>query len=142
MVVGGLLTASFGAAAVPGVAALTRNGRPCRRGSQCLSGLCRGKGGRKTCRPAPNQGICTVESNAGALPPVRTDCALAGSSERCLCWVTTAGRSFCGEAAPEACGCGADNDCANVPGAVCVENRPGAFAGCGIACVLPCRFPQ
>jgi hypothetical protein len=56
--------------------------------------------------------------------------------------VTTTGRSFCGEAAPEACGCGANNDCANVPGAVCVENRPGAFAGCGIACVLPCRFPQ
>ena len=67
--------------------------------------------------------------------------AVAGSSERCLCRVTTAGRSFCGEAALAACGCGANNDCANVPGAVCVENRPGAFAGCGIACALPCRFP-
>jgi hypothetical protein len=55
--------------------------------------------------------------------------------------VTTSGRSFCGEAAPASCGCGANNDCANVAGAVCVENRPGGFAGCGIACVLPCPAP-
>ena len=124
-----------------GAAALLMNGRPCRRGGRCLSGRGAGRLGEKRCRQAPNQGIRTVESHAGGSPPTRTDCQVATSSERCLCWVTTAGRSFRGEAAPEVCGCGANNDCAIVPGAVCVGNRPGGFAGCGIACVLPCRFP-
>ncbi len=122
-------------------AALRANGRPCRRGSQCASGLCAGPKGKKKCRQARNQGICTIASNAGAREPIDTSCQSPTFSGRCLCWVTTSGRSFCGKAAPETCGCGADNKCGNIPGAVCVERFSCGFAGPPTACVLPCPVP-
>ena len=119
-------------------AALRQNGKPCRRGSQCASGLCKGPRGEKTCRQAPSQGICTIADNSGEPGATPIPC---GAGSRCFCWVTTSGRSFCGQAAPETCGCGADNRCGTIPGAVCVQNFSCGPIGAPTACVLPCPSP-
>ena len=134
---GSLLGPALVALGVAPVAALRPNGARCRVDSQCESGLCRRREGEKTCRRARNQGTCTIASNAGAREPVRTECQEPGT-ERCLCWVTTAGRSFCGQFVR----CGCANNCGDIPGAVCVERFACGPVGAPTACVLPCPTPD
>lgn len=68
------------------------NGEPCNPKASpngCCSGKCSRK--RKKCRPAFNQGTCTVEDNF---------CTQSGNYDcgsGCLCRVTIDGRSFCSE---------------------------------------------
>jgi hypothetical protein len=137
VMVGAGLVCGAGMRATPSVhAACLADGQGCRRGSQCCSGLCAAQGGRKKCRPAPNQGVCTIEANA-CVDPARTACG-----PRCSCYVTLDGKSFCGRNAVS-CGCGANNDCARLPGAVCVKQATGCCALAGnTTCVLPCEAPD
>jgi hypothetical protein len=72
--------------------------------NDCCSGKCSRR--RKRCRPAPGQGICTVESEAcGGFD---TFCDEEGIN--CLCRVTTGGYSFCGEGGT-CFACETDTDC-------------------------------
>ena len=48
-------------------------GKDCRRDKECCSGLCTGKAGRKACRRAPSQSICTV----------RNDLCVTGEAQDC-----------------------------------------------------------
>jgi hypothetical protein len=120
-------------------AALRDNGEACKRGRQCKSGLCKGAKDKKKCRKSPNQGICTIASNVCG--GTDTDC---GSN--CACFVTfKQGLAFCGDVTSIECGCGANNDCAHLPGAVCAKDEGGAPC-CGLAgnttCVFPCVNPD
>jgi hypothetical protein len=111
-------------------AACRRNRDGCKRGSQCCSGICRGKLGEKECRRAPHQGSCTIERDA-CIQGVAAECGSPGSS--CYCFLTARGASFCGRGNTVA-------SCAECesqfPGRFCL---PGSGPQCGaFSCVEPC----
>lgn len=76
-----------------GAKACLREGKDCKRGSQCCSGRCQGKKGRKKCRRVPFQSICTrrTDSCTGAVK----DCGVG--AEFCVCNVTTSGAALCSQ---------------------------------------------
>jgi hypothetical protein len=92
------------------------NGVRCTVGTDCCSGWCKRKRGsrKKFCRAAPDQSICTIESNVCATSG--DDCDAAGIAS-CTCYVTSRGFSFCGQTEPFTCfDCRNDADCADRPG--------------------------
>ena len=105
---------------------------PCRRHTQCCSGICTGKPGRKRCR-AHNQGICTSDFDL-CTTGVDHHCSISNPSCRCL--LTTGDAGFCGDLTAGLLAlcqrCSRDADCVPVagPGAACV-----AYGGiCGGLC--------
>ncbi len=118
-------------------------GKPCERGKQCCSGLCKGKKGKKACRRVPSQGICTNRMKICDGSSPHPDCG-AGPLD-CRCNTTLTGRAFCGSSLDTNAGitpCASDLECAQQfgNGAVCVR---GAGVGpCTIDfCQLPCPDP-
>jgi hypothetical protein len=111
-----------------------KNGRACRRGNQCCSGICKGKQGAATCRAAPAQGICTIEKNI----------CLQGDGEitscgtfPCSCHVTAQGASLCGHLIENVNDCAECASCLNCEGTVCVRGGP-FCQNFPFACVKPC----
>jgi hypothetical protein len=137
---------SVDAGAAPQAAAGCRNaGKPCKRGSQCCSGVCAGKKGQKRCKPAPNQGICTIADDDCAVDTF-TPCGVAGDSV-CRCVKTTAGLPFCADPRaflePGGDGCASDAECAELigGGARCIRTEPECFFGLP-TCIRPCPQPD
>jgi hypothetical protein len=117
-------------------------GKPCRRGGECCSGVCRGKSGQKSCRA----------HHAGTCRPGEDHCregftAVCNNGENCYCVVTTGGAPFCGQLDVGACtACRRDADCAaqGFPiGSACIR-MTGEFCplcpalGFTSACIAPC----
>jgi hypothetical protein len=111
-------------------AACRRSREACKRGSQCCSGVCKGKRAERECRRAPHQGSCTIERDA-CRQGVAAECGDPGSS--CYCFLTAEGASFCGRG-------NSVSSCAECesqfPGRFCL---PGSGPQCGaFSCVEPC----
>ena len=144
-VLGGLVVGALAQAParVLGVVTCLENGKRCHAGSDCCSGVCKRK--RKThkrfCRAAPHQGICTIASDACSFTGV--PCSVSsGSDYDCQCYVTPAGRSFCGSNGCYVMPCKSDAECASAHGAgsVC---WPAGTPCCGgsTGCIPPCPDP-
>ncbi|HEX5499441.1 MAG TPA: hypothetical protein VFX03_09450 [Thermomicrobiales bacterium] len=112
-------------------------GKSCKHGGQCCSGVCR----HKKCRAAPSQGTCTIEISQCVDPYPASAC---NGPAGCVCYVTTAGASFCGGIGICA-NCAIDDDCARIgqPGAVCVHSEGDHCCGgdAATACIQPCPVP-
>jgi hypothetical protein len=81
----------------------------------CCSGRCKRKRdtNKKFCRAAPGQGICTIEGDTCLTGSHACD---AGGTFSCTCYVTTTGRSFCGDNDSATCvNCQSDRDCEERP---------------------------
>jgi hypothetical protein len=106
---------------------------------RCCSGWCKRKRGRhkKVCHPAEHQGVCTVEDNICGGTVIPCGKTIFGAS--CDCYVTTTGRSFCGEEAKsETRDCTSDRACEQQvgKGAKCVNDSCSSCVS-GI-CATPC----
>jgi hypothetical protein len=116
-------------------------GKACRRGEECCSGLCKGKRGKRTCRP---HGVGTCEAGADYCRQGKT--ATCNFSDDCHCVATTGGARFCGATSGSVCmGCQSDADCDPVtgPGSACVAAIERPFCACdtfgfSTACVARC----
>ena len=119
------------------------NRERCQTGAECCSGRCVRHNNGKTCRRAENQGVCTIEDDdcGGTF----TGCGISGGAG-CVCYVTTHGRSFCGD--PNAidlsgCGCTSDGWCEQRfgKGTKCVRNSGGCSCPTTPSdfCVAPCE---
>ena len=98
-----------------GAKACSRNRARCGRAGDapCCSGRCVRKRGKRLCRPAPGQGICTIEFDrcrAGSDPAQLKDCGAAGGGD-CHCTVTIAGYSRCSSGSLECVHCTSDATC-------------------------------
>ena len=128
---GGLLAAQVREAK----AVCLENGMRCggERGT-CCSGVCKRKPGtnKKFCRPAADQGTCTVEQDA-----CTTGLFSCNGDQSCLCWVTPRGASFCGGPGGVCVACERDADCESAPvkGAKCARCPE---CPSGTVCVQPC----
>jgi hypothetical protein len=118
---------------------------PCRRHTQCCSGICTGKPGKKRCR-AHGTGTCNQRAPGicEADNPALTFC---NNSPTCVCVRTTAGSAFCGEGNLEVSRCAPckrDADCVALglpPGSACAPTATGNCAGdcaTGTVCLVPC----
>jgi len=121
-------------------------GKACKRGSQCCSGLCKGKKGKKKCRPVPFQSLCTTRISVCLRDDLTiSDCGLG--SLVCDCQVTTAGRAFCSDSGIDSsdCDCASDQECqARLgAGAACVRRAGNSCDVCRgpTFCALPCPDP-
>jgi hypothetical protein len=125
-------------------ACISRTGARCGRENdlECCSGRCvRKRGtGKKFCRPAPGQGICTINQDVCQ--------SLAGTScssedVGCACRRTTQGYSFCGGGST-CFNCETDADCEKRIGGHrgdrCVQCS-NCTASNGRSCTFPCAAP-
>jgi hypothetical protein len=127
-----IVAATLGGSAGEAASACRLDRQPCRRGSQCCSGVCAGKNGKRRCRPATAEATCTSEKDACRQGEATgaTDCG-----EDCWCWVTEAGASICGQLIDNARTC---DDCGRIaPGLICVRGGVGECPA-PFACVRPC----
>jgi hypothetical protein len=101
-------------------------------GSECCSGRCK-RDGKKLCKPADNQGLCTVANDnctSGAIT-----CGERTDGQPCVCYVTSRGQSFCGDSInveAGTCDCTSNMQC---------ERRMGKGAKCirlDFSCSLNC----
>jgi hypothetical protein len=113
------------------------NGRRCggARGP-CCSGVCKRKRGthKSFCRAAPHQSLCTIASDVCALESLT--CSKTGDT--CRCYISSAGRSFCGQNACADQTCTLDEHCG--PNAICIPAGTsccGGNNGCVVACLDP-----
>jgi len=133
---------AVGACAVNGIRCGRAGDRP------CCSGRCVRKRGthKRFCRRVPGQSICTILSNSCASTnPNIINCDETAGVNRCQCYVTSAGFSFCGRV-PDACfACETNTDCekrgAGSPGARCVACEHCGGLTNNRACVAPCPNP-
>ena len=88
-------------------------GDRCKSASQCCSGICKRRNGKKKCR-AHHRGGCAATSDSCQEP---VTCKTSGN-----CLRTTGNASFCGEPGGTCGGCAKDIDCkpTHGPGAACV----------------------
>ncbi len=141
-----LLGAAFGVASgllglKDAAAACATNGTRCGRArdAPCCSGICKRRRGthKRFCRAAPNQGICTTETNAcfGTSFPCQ-----AGPTFSCNCYGTKSGTAFYGQnGAFCQDNCSTDAACApRGQGARCLG--PETLC-CADGCVPPCDTP-
>jgi hypothetical protein len=122
-------------------------GDPCGRSTQCCSGICKGKKGKKTCQ---GHGTATCrQKGPGTCLADNTDLLHCGSSTDCFCFRTTAGSYFCGDWFGDtkichACAQDADCEALGLPGSACVPVARGqcAAANCegGMMCMAPCGY--
>jgi hypothetical protein len=106
-------------------------GDPCANESQCCSGVCEGKKGKRTCR-AHDTGTCNQED-------IVVPC---NNRTNCGCFRTTAGSDVCAALfPPSACAeCQRDADCEAMgfpPGSACGLS-PIPCKGGNMACFVPC----
>ncbi|MDQ3779874.1 MAG: hypothetical protein M3354_04905 [Chloroflexota bacterium] len=133
----GLSTLGSGARA----AACKQNGRRCRNGNQCCSGLCTGKKDRKKCRRAPGQGTCTIAKDTCTIGGQAAACD-PGLTGACSCFRRPNGAAFCADTTTFDC-----LPCAECPaGTTCVRARNGICVSCPVGsgatdtiCVRPCE---
>jgi hypothetical protein len=136
----GLPSGAVATAQVEAASSCLKQGKDCKRGNQCCSGLCH----RKQCRRAPGQGICTIRNDACRENDADKVCGGAGFN-LCGCFVTAAGRSFCGSGqVDDAQACANDGECVTRlgDGARCVRGGPSdcpATPVCRRSCTDP--FP-
>jgi hypothetical protein len=122
-----------------GAAGCLNPGRSCSRGKQCCSGLCKGPKGRKRCRTAPGQSICTIRDDT-CRTDINRDCGVGPLA--CRCWTTTAGRAFCSESGSTGvAGCERDADCVAAVGAGAACVRGGGDCAFETICLRPCQDP-
>ena len=124
---GAALAAPLGRA---GAQACKRDGKPCKKHSQCCSGNCVGASGGPandgTCQPAvhPCAGADYCFSYPGS----------CGTSAFCSCATTQGGAAFCAfggvscQPCTDASGCPAGKVC--IQAACCDEDNPGVTTGC------------
>jgi hypothetical protein len=115
----------------------------CGRSSQCCSGTCDGKKGKKTCR-AHDTGTCNQQKPGFCLAPNSVH-NLCNNTIGCLCYRTTAGSKVCADTVGLKCAdCRKDRDCETLgfgDGSVCIPTAVGACTGgcaSGTACAAPC----
>lgn len=97
--------------------------RPCANGNECCSGLCRGRQGKKTCRPAPGQGTCTIKKDTCEIGGHAAACG-----EGCSCFLRPTGAAFCTDTLAFDC-----LPCRKCPaGTVCVRARNGLCVACPV----------
>jgi hypothetical protein len=133
----GLLGGMLGNRAV--AKACLREGKDCKRGSQCCSGSCQGKKGKQKCRRVPVQSICTIKNSLCPGGAVRTECGTGALS--CACLETTQGHAFCAlnqNTAQTPCTSNAECDARIGQGAACVRVGNGCAA---TVCIMPCPDP-
>jgi hypothetical protein len=99
----------------------------CHHGGQCCSGLCKGRNGRKRCRTAPDQGICTIET-------LGTECD-DGTGTLCFCYRTTRGGAFCAQPILSCDPCHRDADCPAT--SRCIRSVPCGTDVCAQRCPNP-----
>jgi hypothetical protein len=121
-------------------------GKACASASDCCSGICRGKKGKKLC-VAHGTGTCdqAADGFCEAADPEQTTC---NDNPGCVCITTTAGSKFCTDPNPASgSGCGpcrtdadceallfpAGSACAPVAAGNCVSSPCGGF-GCFVPC--------
>lgn len=108
----------------------------CRRASQCCSGICSGKKGKKRCR-GHDASSCQLHQDI-CFDETATCTTTAGLPGECL--VTTGRASFCG-AIGFCTDCSRDADCVPLygPGAACIVCVPGCgdHTPHGTSCVVP-----
>jgi hypothetical protein len=97
-------------------------GNACKNGSQCCSGICQGKRGKKRCRAHDASTCAGQDSCAGETTMCTTTDGVAGA-----CFVTTGNAAHC-SASGLCFACKTDADCAPICGA-------------GAACIV-CEDPQ
>ena len=124
-------------------AACLANGRRCLRTTDCCSGWCKRKRGtfKKFCRQAPEQGICTIESNSCTIGSPYCDVDRSGT---CACFVTTRGFSFCGRGVIDCFACATNADCEQRTGEAGARCVPCSGACAHInerACIRKCPDP-
>ena len=131
----GLLTRDVAAACSP-------DGTRCggSTGVTCCSGFCKRKRGthKRFCHQAPSQSTCTVDRDVCVTASVG-DCSVVGTS--CKCFVTTSGRSFCGELLKSVCtACTTNDDCTKVTGkgSACITDGPNCCGTSPTICIPPC----
>jgi hypothetical protein len=119
----------------------------CHTDEECCSGRCKRKrDGKKLCKPAENQGLCTIKQDicAGS----SDICGSGTIGDPCPCFVTKGGRSFCGDSPviqSGDCDCKSNMECKRRigKGAKCVQvsplctDCPGSTTGC----MAPCAHP-
>jgi hypothetical protein len=127
----------------------TVNGEPCHTGDDCCSGLCKRKNnGKKICKQADNQGVCTIDDDACAGSGFA--CGTASGGSDCFCFVTTTGRSFCGDfftiQQTEDCDCTSNKECERRigKGAKCIQagtdcQAPSCPPSTTSGCMAPCQ---
>jgi hypothetical protein len=103
-------------------------GARCKQASQCCSGICERRNGKKKCR-AHHRGGCAATSDSCWKP---VTCETSG-----YCFRTTGNASFCGELGGTCSGCAKDIDCepTHGPGAACVVCAECAGTTCFAAAV-------
>ena len=144
-VLGGLLGAALGLTGLVReevAAACLENGVRCGAGrGRCCSGRCKLKAGtrRKFCKAAPNQGICTIETNTCDSSSGTRHCS---PSMDCICYVTPTGRSFCGSNTCFVQNCSSNADCVkdHGEGAICWTAGTGCCGG-DKGCIPACSDP-
>lgn len=138
---GGALAALVGRSGREAAAAgCTKVGKPCRRGAQCCSGVCKGPQGKKTCR-GHDAGTCKAGQDSCAQGVI-----LCNGAVNCACRVTTGGARICATLNSVCQSCERDIECEAGfgPGAACVRSGTGicACGGNGNACVGRCATPK
>ena len=123
---------------------LKADGERCSDGTECCSGLCKRRhNGKKVCKAAETQGICTAEKDN--CTNLAWYCGDQTNGQPCVCYVTTQGRSFCGNdfsVSTDNCGCDTDRQCEQRfgKGTKCIQMN----SNCGIcpdspgSCMAPC----
>jgi hypothetical protein len=98
----------------------------------------------EACRQAGNQGLCTVDDDHCIDSAII--CGTASDSGDCSCFVTTAGRSFCGnnsEIQLGNCGCASNTQCQRLlgDGARCVQVADLCEGSCPSGATSGCMAP-
>jgi hypothetical protein len=123
-------------------------GDPCKNATQCCSGVCDGKKGKKRCG-AHGAGTCD-QNGAGVCTADNLGSFRCNNEVNCACIHTTAGSNFCADldvAVLEICAdCQTDADCEALgrpAGSACIPVFAGECAGLcdsGMACFAPCGY--
>jgi len=118
--------------------------KPCRRASQCCSGICRRSRGKKTCR-GHHAGTCKRDQNF--CTAASADLTKCNNNANCYCFQTTAGTSYCAEGTVGECAdCERDADCVALGfpvGSACTRVGAGRCIGACASdrlCAVPCGF--
>lgn len=95
-------------------------GKGCAGKSECCSGICMGKKGKKTCRPHDTGGCTKGQNSCSASVDIA---CTAPTGVEGLCYTTTGHAGYCGTDG-QCAACARDADCRDLfgPTAACVQN--------------------
>lgn len=117
----------------------------CKNSSQCCSGLCKGKKGKKRCS-AHDSSTC-LAGQSTCVDPVGVPCVSSTGANTASCEVTTGNAPYC-TADGDCFACTKDADCVPFCGAqaACIKCATCSDGGVVTACVGPavdgCTFPM